>query len=450
MISTRRLVLVMVSLLVAASTAFWLLRPSGDALLSKGAAPLDPALELLTILGDVANRPRNLPGRWREARGDEGLGQISGKEMEELSEIMTLPYLQGYKEAPAKDNITKHDEGRAYDGVNLYTSGHAPEAFLMDMKGNVLHRWRMNIDEVWPEVPRTIHSTFWRRVHGYPNGDLLAIWEGIGMVKLDRFSRLQWAYRGGCHHQAFVTGDGAIYVLARRASVISRIHPVRPVLEDFISILDPNGRLVDEYSLLECMENSEYNHLMRGMRRRGDLFHTNSLYVFDGSKSDMSPYFKKGNVLVSFLKLDTIAIIDLNKKKAVWAKSGGVTRMWRRQHDPVLLDNGRFLLFDNVGENGTSKVIEFDPGDMKVVWQFTGAAGDTLYSMTCGTSRRLPNGNTLVTESDNGRALEVTADRDVVWEFYNPHRAGEDNKMIATLFELTRFDKNYFSWLELE
>ena len=54
------------------------------------------------------------------------------------------------------------------------------------------------------------------------------------------------------------------------------------------------------------------------------------------------------------------------------------------------------------------------------------------------TSQRLPGGNVLVTESDNGRAFEITPDGDVVWDFYNPHRAGDDDEFIATLFEVLR------------
>ncbi len=445
----KKISLLFFGFVLVGSGAFYLYRQSPEVPESRGPATPGPEYELLTILGDVADKKRDLAGRWRTAR-DGGLDIVSGEEAAKLNEIMTLPYLQGYKEAPSEDNVTRYDEDTAYDGVNLYTSGHAPEAFLMDMSGKVLHRWRMDIDDVWPEVPRTIHSTFWRRVYGYPNGDLLAIFEGIGMIKLDRFSRLQWTYRGACHHEAFVTEDGNIYVLTRRAGVNPRVNPVRPVLEDAVSILSPQGKLINEYALLECLYNSPYRQLMEGMRVQGDIFHTNSLYVFDGSKSNLSPHFKKGNVLVSFLKLDAIAIVDLEKETVVWAKSGRPGNLWKKQHDPVLLDNGHLLLFDNRGHNGTSKVVEFDPGDMRVVWQYWGAEGDTLLSMTCGTSDRLPNGNTLITESDNGRALEVTRDGAVVWEFYNPHRAGEDNTLIATLFELRRFDKEYFSWLQLE
>ena len=32
----------------------------------------------------------------------------------------------------------------------------------------------------------------------------------------------------------------------------------------------------------------------------------------------------------------------------------------------------------------------------------------------------MPNGNTLITESDSGHVFEVTKDGSIVWEFYNP------------------------------
>jgi hypothetical protein len=69
-------------------------------------------------------------------------------------------------------------------------------------------------------------------------------------------------------------------------------------------------------------------------------------------------------------------------------------------------------------------------------------------SATCGTRARLPNGNTLITESDNGRALEVNRGGEVVWEFYNPHRAGKDSELVATLFEMIRLERSFFPWLE--
>ena len=67
--------------------------------------------------------------------------------------------------------------------------------------------------------------------------------------------------------------------------------------------------------------------------------------------------------------------------------------------------------------------------------------------MTAGTTKRLPNGNTLITESNNGRAFEVTPAGEIVWEFFNPYRTGENNELIAALYDVVRLDRNRFEWL---
>ena len=63
-----------------------------------------------------------------------------------------------------------------------------------------------------------------------------------------------------------------------------------------------------------------------------------------------------------------------------------------------------------------------------------------MYTKNCGTNQRLANGNTLVTESENGRAIEVTPRGQIVWEYINPERAGPHGTLIATLFEVERLD----------
>ena len=86
--------------------------------------------------------------------------------------------------------MTVHDRERAQPGFNFYTSGHAPEATLMDMEGNQLHRWHFEYrdafpDSIWVDHPNT---EWWRRVYLYPNGDVLAIFEGFALVKVDKES----------------------------------------------------------------------------------------------------------------------------------------------------------------------------------------------------------------------------------------------------------------------
>ena len=116
------------------------------------------------------------------------------------------------------------------------------------------------------------------------------------------------------------------------------------------------------------------------------------------------------------------------------------------QHQPTALDNGHILLLDNKGgrpQSGRSRVIEFNPVTGERIWAYTGTPTNRFFTNTCGSCQRLPNGNTLITESDNGRALEVTRQKEVAWEFLNPFRAGKEGRLVATLFEVIRLPPDF-------
>ncbi|MEO0649331.1 MAG: arylsulfotransferase family protein, partial [Planctomycetota bacterium] len=102
---------------------------------------------------------------------------------------------------------------------------------------------------------------------------------------------------------------------------------------------------------------------------------------------------------------------------------------------------------DNLSVEGRSAVTRYDPASMEVRWRFRGSEAEPFYSKTCGVAQSLPNGNVLVTESDGGRALELTPEQRVVWEYWNPQRAGEGDRYIATLFEVLRLERDAARWL---
>jgi hypothetical protein len=79
-----------------------------------------------------------------------------------------------------------------------------------------------------------------------------------------------------------------------------------------------------------------------------------------------------------------------------------------------------------------------EPVSRKIVWQFPDTEGGGLFSPQAGSVQRLANGNTLIVESERGRALEVTRSGETVWEFANPHRAGRRGELVACLFDLVR------------
>jgi len=386
-------------------------------------------------------------GRWRVASGRSERKGITREQEEELVSMMTLGYVSGSKPATSLGGVTLFDRARAYGGLNLFSSGHGPEAVLMDMEGRALHTWGLRLTEVWPDRQWLVKDPEvqpWRRVHLYDNGDLLAVYDWLGMIRIDRDSRVVWARPAGAHHDIDVQPDGTIYTLEHERGILPRIDESYPTVEDYVAVLSADGTLLRRVSLLEALERSPYWALLERALPRGDILHTNSIEVLDGRLERLSPAFAPGNVLVSFRELDAIAVVDLDEEVVVWALTG----RWHRQHEATVLGNGHMMLFNNEAGDGASEVLEFDPLTQRTFWSVRGDSTDPFHSPSCGAGRRLPNGNTLITESDNGRAFEVTADGTIVWEFLNPQRAGEDHELIATLYEVVRLRPNFpLDWL---
>lgn len=399
----------------------------------------------LDLLG--IERRTDKTGVWHQVRD----AALSDEQKEKIKRLETLPYLKGYQPATTSESVTTFDEEATYPGVNLVLSADEPKAFLMDMEGNVLHTWRKEFSEIWPEDRdiRLREQTFWRRVHLFDNGDLLAIFEGFGLIKLDKHSNLLWAYKGACHHDLFVK-DGNIYVLMNKMvqdhgldtvlELESQPFDGRPVAEDYITILTPDGEEIKTVSIIKSFLNSEYAPFLEHIKYASDILHTNTIEPIN---RDIDPLFKKGQILISMRKIHAIAVIDPDQEKVTW----GMTGMWKFQHEPRLLENGNILLFDNSGNQGKSQAIEFNPMTREVVWTFKGDPPDSFYSRWAGTLQRLPNGNTLLVESTNGRAFEVTRSGKIIWEYHNPNRAGEKDELIAALYDVIRVDPQQVRWL---
>lgn len=379
-------------------------------------------------------------GRWRKVRAS---AETDPELQTQIRQLEALGYASGTKTAPSLVGVTGYVRGRVSSGLNLYTSGHHAEAVLIAMDGRVVHRWAYGFFDIWPEdevEPRVIQTQYWRRAHVFDNGDLLAIFEGLGLIKVDRNSNLLWARRNGAHHDLQVLANGDIAVLTRKARP-SHLDPDKAILEDFAEILDSEGRRKARFSLLQSFERSATHSEIwnTAKKRSGDVFHTNSIEVLDGRFVEEHPAFASGNLLLSSRTLNTVFVVRPSNNQVVWALRAG----FRAQHDARFLDDGALMLFDNRGQKNASAVQVYDPKTRKLDWEYRGTKEHPFYTQTCGAAQRLPNGNTLVTESDNGRAFEITPDETIVWEFYNPNRAGADDQYIATLFRVERLPADF-------
>jgi len=392
------------------------------------------------------------PGRWRRIPVEALDPQRDAEQIAMIEQLEAIGYASGSAVAVGHTGLTRSDPEHTTPGYTFVTSGHAPEAFLIDPEGTIIHRWHKGYQQLWPKQRMEQESdpaSFWRRARLLPDGHVIAIFDGLGMLELDVDSNVVWARENGAHHDLDVGPDGNLYVLTREAQMLPEINPSNPILEDFIEVIDRDGDALRRISLLEAFENSPWAELGRSTwAKGGDLFHMNSLTLLDDRISEQVPAFRSGNVLISSFPLHVIAVVDLDREALVWLRRGS----FRNQHDPQILSNDNLLLFDNRGGNRgdhrESAVLELDPETGVERWAYRGTQDAPFYSSTCGTAQRLPDGNTLVTESDRGRAFELTADGEIVWEYLNPHRTGEQGQLIATLFEAWRLPAGFpLDWL---
>ena len=109
--------------------------------------------------------------------------------------------------------------------------------------------------------------------------------------------------------------------------------------------------------------------------------------------------------------------LDQDKWEILWPWGAGELD-W--PHLPLMTEDGRILIFDNGTHRLYSRVLELDPITETIEWEYVTDPPEVFFSRAKGSAQRLPNGNTLICESDDGRAFEITRDGEVVWEWFNP------------------------------
>ncbi len=414
------------------------------------------ALYLVKSIIDQNNQPPVCPvcdfNKDYSAVNSSNLGLLwKARRDEDTEEMMkrldSLGYLQGYHEAQSVFGVSIYDKDKAYPGLNIYVSGHAPEAYLIDMDGNYLHNWsyQAHPNLLYPRHP--LHTKFFRRVFLLNDGSIIVNFEDHALAKLDKNSNLIWIHQYREHHDIDVDEEGNIYSLASKRSP-SPWKELPYIRDEMIIILDQDGNMLREVSLLDSFIGSEFEYLLKNRIRDPDIFHSNRAQYLDGSLEHISPLYKKGNVLVSIRNLHVVAIVDMDEKKILWAIDGLAKKWWKRQHESTLTDDGKMVVFDNRYKDleRKSRIIEINPLTEELLWMYEANESDDFFSETAGAQQRLPNGNTLISESNYGRAFEVNKENQIVWEWLSPHRVGDEDELVGTLFHMFRLEDNV-NWL---
>lgn len=359
-----------------------------------------------------------------------------------IEKLKSLPYIDWHpvkEEELRKTGVTLYDKDLAHKGLNIYNYNPHPVAYLIDMSGKVIHTWNYG-------------KRGWHHVEMDENGNLLGVIQNSALVKLDWESRVKWISKMRYHHDVAIAANGDIYGLTRSTEYIDYKSHKIPILNDFIIILSSDGeikRKISIYSLFskEIGVDSRkkiFEHV-KDLESQGkkievkmgtifNIFHTNTIEII---KKDIEHLAKKGNVLICLRNLNKIAIVDLEREEIVWSSKEVDLDM---PHQPTL-NKEKILLFDNGRQRKYSRVIEIDPATEQIVWEYTGNPKRSFFSDTRGGVQRLPNGNTLITESNKARVFEVTKRGKIVWEFFGTKVNMKSEKRIG-IYRMTRIEPN--------
>ncbi len=383
---------------------------------------------------EIAENERRPAGRWSFQPPT-----ASNKDLAARS--LSLPYLAGTRDSTdGKTGVGVYDQQRAGDGVNLYVSGHASEAILIDMRGRVLHRWQIPFDEVFPNRPSNQDTWGWfiRRAHLLADGDLIVLWQGGGLARVDINGRIRWSLDLGVYNDLdYGEGDEPTIVTLSKSIDNRPTLRAEPVLNDHLVWIDPqSGEVQRTLSILDAISRSRWSSVLEDIPGHADILHCNTVSVLDAGQV-AGTAFQPGNILFSAREIHFIGILDSTTEELVWGQQGP----FRLQHEPVLLSGGNLLIFDNDGNvDGTSRALEISLVGA-IEWSYPKINQPVLDSPEAGVVQRLTNGNTLIVESYAGRAIEVTSDQEVVWQFDTPHRAGPDQRLVASLLQLVRLPR---------
>jgi len=372
--------------------------------------------------------------------------------------LATLPYIAFVPESEegAHAGVAYVDSVRSFAGFNLAASLVAPRAVLLDMKGNVVHEWNKDIDPGYP----------WEFVRLCRNGDLLVSIQDRKLVRLDPNSRIKWLRKVRCHHDLTEAPNGDIYVLTRSYGFTSVHDLPTPVRDDHVVVFSSSGDVKAEFSVGELMRHAvpvsralyiwhwQLTHIRTSIQLRMrnasmfdkgfmDLLHANTVTVID---RNYNAVLREGNVIVCSPMIDVVAVIDPYQHRIVWKWGPGELE---GPHNARVLENGHILIFDNGVRREYSRVIELDPTTDRIVWSYEDEHRERFYSPVCGGAQRLPNGNTMITDTVGGRVFEVTSDGELVWEFFTP-LPGDENLSSSrpTIYRMERVtDYNSYPWL---
>ncbi len=333
--------------------------------------------------------------------------------------------------------LTVFDEALAEPGFTLISPLQTKAAYLLGMQGEVLHRWSFPLTPGCYAYLLPGGNILWSgRVEDGPNpgggkGGLLQEYDWDG--------NLLWEYADNAQHHDFqrLRNGNTLYIGWEEmpAKAAARMIGAAEGSEakggitwsDYLREVTPTGETAWEWHAHSDMVIEDFP--LNPLSTRAEFAHCNTCTELPD-----------GNILLSFRKISTIAIIDKQTRETTWHQRD---EEWGQQHDCQMLDNGNILLFANgihvPRGRFHSRVVEINPETGETEWEYIASPPYTLFSPNISGCQRLPGGNTLICEGLSGRVLEVTVEGRIVWEYICPYFGRSELGLENSVFRAYRY-----------
>ena len=288
--------------------------------------------------------------------------------------------------------------------------------------------------------------------------------------------------------------SGNTLILTHKDVLVPEIS-LHKLISDRMIEVDWEGNIVWEWCVHDHFDELGFDEAAKNTMARnpnivgngeGDWMHINSMSLLGPNKwyEAGDQRFHPDNIIISGRQTNIVAIIEKKSGKIVWQlgpnySEGAAKEIGQiiGQHHAHMIPKGlpgegNILIFDNggfagytapnesteTGKNGIvrsySRVLEIDPTAMKIVWQcrpmdlgyLQPMTSDHFFSCYISSAQRLPNGNTLIAEGEDGRLIEITPEYEIVWEYICPYFGEKFNTNMV--YRAYRYPYNYIPQLK--
>jgi hypothetical protein len=368
--------------------------------------------------------------------------------------------------------LIRYNKEKAYDGYTLFAPMLSTTTYLIDMEGNVVHKWKS-------KYPPGLYAMLLPNGHlmrtARPDPDKVPVKFGgvAGLIQeIDWDGNVVWEYKEFTptmiqHHCFNIMPNGNVLFVGfefksateaikkgrdpktmpeefewegeSSSNIISGTHTknkAKGIWPDYVKEVNREGKVVWEWHA--------WDHIGTGPKELNINYQlpkaTEYLHVPDWTHFNTVDYIPETDqILVNSRNFSEFFLIN-HKTGEIEYRWGNPTTHGEGKkpgfvddgsqilfgpHHVTRLPNGNFQIFDNGWkrpEKSRSRVVEMDPKTGKIVWQFGPVIGNSFYTAYQGAAQRLPNNNILVTSTNHGHVFEITygPKPEVVWEWVSP------------------------------